>query len=65
MPAGTTGPSNLRLLSLTNTEVTLGWEGGGVLQESLTLSGWADLPGITSGEAFPRVGPLHFYRVRP
>ena len=65
VPAGTTGPSNLRLLSLTNTEVTLGWEGGGVLQESLTLSGWADLPGITSGEAFPRVGPLHFYRVRP
>ncbi len=62
---GTTGPSNLRFLSLTNTEVTLGWDGGGVLQESTTLSGWADLPGITSGQAFPRVGPKHFYRVRP
>ena len=65
VPAGTTGPGNLRILSLTNTEITLGWDGGGVLQESISLSGWADLPGITSGEAFPRVGPLHFYRVRP
>ena len=62
---GTTGPGNLRFLSLTSTEVTLGWDGGGVLQESTTLSSWADLPGITSGEAFPRVGPQHFYRVRP
>jgi hypothetical protein len=41
---------------------TLEWDGG-ILQQSDTLGGWADVPGAVSPH-LPSDGPRHFYRLR-
>jgi len=50
--------------TLTPSSLLLTWAGGGVLQQSSDLSGWADMPGAASPYAAPLNSPMKFFRVR-
>ena len=52
-------------ISRSASNVTVTWTGGGLLQESTTLSApWTDLPGAISPYVTPIAGPRKFFRIK-